>query len=224
MGLQSKCTPTLPAGLFVQPACYLDAGARWWRWCEFSLFFWVRLTRWCIVSLTENDSPRNAFSPLFITVVLSSITHEWSVCVWMSGQLGWVSGCLVHACMYLASVFAYVREQPHSDMDVNLMCIISLTDISNSLFSIGKMLWRRGSTPHWLSDIRTVPITNTNRNTLSRQECNISTHQSSVRRCQQFAYWAYHWGMACRTLFERKHTNPILQTLEEEKGLGEHER
>lgn len=25
-GLQSKYTPTLPAGLFVQPACYLDAG------------------------------------------------------------------------------------------------------------------------------------------------------------------------------------------------------
>lgn len=46
-GLQTKCTPTLPAGLFVQAACTSDAVRMWrrWRFRCFCIIMMCQLTR-----------------------------------------------------------------------------------------------------------------------------------------------------------------------------------
>ena len=71
-GLQSKYTPTLPAGLFVQPACYLDAGGVWWRWQGIVVIHYFFMSVNPVVccyrkapSLIESDSPRKAFLATF---------------------------------------------------------------------------------------------------------------------------------------------------------------
>lgn len=112
-GLQSKYTPTLPAGLFVQPACYLDAGRVWWRWqisWLYIIFFMsVNPALRCfrkVPSLFESDSPCKALSPPFITAIVSTIIYECKLrkcvrlCVCMCA-CGWVPSCWrSHLCVF----------------------------------------------------------------------------------------------------------------------------
>lgn len=103
-GLQRKYTPTLQAGLFVQPACNLDAGGVWWRWkiswLYIILFMSVKYTKETLSSV-ESDSPRSAFTPPSLTIIviqcklrrcLCVLVSPLCMCVWAvrNHRLSWV--------------------------------------------------------------------------------------------------------------------------------------
>lgn len=100
-GRQSKYTPTLQAGLFVQAACFLDAGSVWWRWWDFFSHQFLQLVNWWrkIPNLIESDSHRKAFLLAALITVVSTIIH--SAC----------RGCVNCACELL---FMFAEHLSHA--------------------------------------------------------------------------------------------------------------
>lgn len=134
---KSKYTPTLPAGLFVRPAWYLECRRRVMKVADTVIlhyfFMSVNPAVCChrkVPSSIESDSPRKGFSPPFITIIVSTIIHEWRGCMWLCVGVWvseWVPTCLCSClCVFLC---AHVCEQPCTvracESQSDLLCVIS---------------------------------------------------------------------------------------------------